>query len=80
MSEKEFMKTGFYRLAELRPMPWRIDECNNSRVIVKDASGVTVLHEEFDFPDEMPAFMREGIVESGKLLAQLLVSGSLPHD
>jgi len=79
---REFMKSGFYRLHELRPMPWRLDESNNARVVVKDAKGNTVLHEEFDFPDEMGSSLREEITESAKLLAEMLVSGSLfePND
>jgi hypothetical protein len=61
----------------LAPMPWVLDQCNDSGVCVKASNGETIFFEDFGgIPDEMSSGMREEIMERGRLFGQWLVAFS----
>lgn len=68
------------QLAELEqlrtwsPMPWYLEQDNDSGIEVRDNHGDAVFFEDFgSIPDEAPAHVREQIIAKARTLARFLV-------
>jgi hypothetical protein len=69
--------TRFEQLRIWHPLPWYLDQCNDSGVCVKDSKGETVFLEDFGtIPDEMDSGSREQIIAGASTLAWWLVAWS----
>lgn len=68
-------------LTRCHPLPWYLDQCNDSGVCVKDSRGETVFFDDFgSIPDEMPSGQAERIRAGSTALALWLVAVSeKPH-
>lgn len=63
------------------PMPWYLEQDNDSGICVKDSTGETVFFEDYgSVPDEAPSGVLEGVVGRARALGRFLVEWSEnPH-
>lgn len=64
-------------LRTFAPMPWYLDQDNDSGIEVRDSTGAIVFFEDFGcIPDESPERVRVEVISRARALARFLVAFS----
>ncbi len=64
-------------LTEQIPMPWYLEQDNDSGICVKDSTGETIYYEDYgSIPDEAKSSLRDKIIRRARTFAYWLIDFS----